>query len=1080
LTSTDPGRQVLETPPGWRPFHGDIFLMTGFLKRHLKLGLSLAGAAMFAFFAWKALGIRAQMPALAAGDAAIEAARTAAGNGFAKQGFFALVGLFLFLFGIVPAKRRFIPKIAFSAGLVALIVNHLLMDGKIASLIDKGVSISAPWMALAFLFQASAMCCTIWRWKVLLDGQGFRIPLKHLVGSFLIGRFIGSFAPGTSGLDGYRAYDIARYTGKVARSISVIVVEKLTGFFVLGTLLLVAVPVGRVLFATHRVNASALVIVSLLFVGMMLVPIVVLFRPGAIRMLVSRLVPAASPVRPRIDKAMRSVTVYEHRKSHLARALAIAFGVHLGTIAMYFCTSRALHEAPSAASLFATAVLMIGATILPLSIAGIGMREGVFAFFLGPVAALYAFAGYVVGEVISLFGGPVWLARRSDYYEVMKAQRAAVNEGIEELPDEPLPPAAAPDLALPGVRGYALTGLSAGLLAGAAIAFVDAARLWHISGAGIDLSLPGYGALTYGPLCGVVGAAIGAAMALLGRLVQRPAAPRVATGTTIGFSIFFVLALAVGWFFLFRDVFEEKASLLSPRFLGAFTAYAAAVLVVCVAACLGLRHLFSGARERLAIPGIGFMHYAAIVVVLAFLWATGGGTARGQSLGAASAGRPNVVLVMCDTLRADHVGAYGDTRGLTPALDSLARDGVVFENAFSQATWTRPSVATILTGRYPSSHTAVYKGSILPDEVTTLAEAMSGGGYETLATVSNYNLAPFFNFQQGFAEYHYLSPNLPLWSSDAQSKLILIEILKKVQAKLRGSRMVPEDYYVVGDDVTRLALAQLDRRAKDRPFFQFVSYMDPHDPYFRHPYDGYGIARRENASPDLSLAPEMRRLYAGEVRYWDAAFGAFLDGLRARGLYDRTLVVVVSDHGEEFGEHGGFWHGTTLYDEQVRVVFVAKLPRSAGLQGGARTSAWMRLLDVAPFVLENAGLKIPAGMQGSPAPREANTPVYAEEDHEGNVLSSIRYVKDGAENKLILAGEKNPRGLAPVELYRTDTDPGEKINLAESSKAVCADAGRLLDSHQKAARVGAAKARTGELSSDAAAQLKNLGYMNDK
>ncbi|MDD5307850.1 MAG: sulfatase-like hydrolase/transferase [Deltaproteobacteria bacterium] len=1050
--------------------------MSGFLKRHLKLGLALAGAAMFAFFAWKAFGIRAHLP-----PAADEVARAAANNAFAKKGFFALVGLFVLLFAALPGKLRFIPKIAFSTGLVALIVNHMLSDGKIADIIDRGVSISAPWMALAFLVQALGMSCTIWRWKVLLDGQGFRIPLKHLVGSFLIGRFIGSFAPGTSGLDGYRAYDIARTTGEVARSISVIVVEKLTGFFVLGTLLLLAVPVGRELFAQRHVNAGPLVVVSLLFVAMMLVPIVVLFRPGAIRLLVARLVPAASPVRPRIDKAILAVTVYEHRKGHLMKALAIAFGVHLGTIGMYFCTSRALHEAPAASGLFATAVLMIGATILPLSIAGIGMREGVFAFFLGPVAALYAFAGYVVGEIISVLGGPVWLARRSDYYEVMKAQRDAVNRDVEDIEDKPLPSAVVPDFEPPSVRGYALTGLSAGLLAGLAVAFVDAARLWHISGAGIDLSLPGYGALTYGPLCGLVGAVVGAAMALLGRLVQRPAAPRVVTGSAIGVSIFFVLALAVGWFFLFRDVFEEKASLASPRFLGAFAAYAAALLAVCVASCLGVRRLFSGDRRKLARPGLGFAHYVVIVAILIFLWATSGnGTVPKSRPAAAAAGRPNVVLVMCDTLRADHVGVYGDTRGLTPHLDALARDGVVFANAFAQATWTRPSVGTILTGRYPSSHTAIHKGSILPDEVTTLAEVMESGGYETLATVSNYNLAPFFNFQQGFAEYHYLSPNLPLWSSDAQSKLILIEILKKVQARLRGDRMVPSDYYVVGEDVTRIALVQLDKRMNDRPFFQFISYMDPHDPYFRHPFDGYGIARRGNENPDPSRAPEMRGLYAGEVKYWDESFGAFLDGLRTRGLYDRTMVVVVADHGEEFAEHGGFWHGSTLYDEQVRVPFVAKLPKSSGAAGGARVSDWMRLLDVAPFVIENAGLKVPAEMQGAPAPREARTPVYAEEDHEGNVLSSIRYVKDGAENKLILANEKNPRGLKPVELYRTDTDPREKIDLTGSSKATCVEAGRLLDAHQKAARKGAAKARSGELTSDAAAQLRNLGYMNDQ
>jgi len=285
----------------------------------------------------------------------------------------------------------------------------------------------------------------------------------------------------------------------------------------------------------------------------------------------------------------------------------------------------------------------------------------------------------------------------------------------------------------------------------------------------------------------------------------------------------------------------------------------------------------------------------------------------------------------------------------------------------------------------------------------------------------------------------------------------------------------------VGDDVTRLALEQIDRRAKDRPFFQFVSYMDPHDPYFRHPYDGFGISHRANPDPDPAdeaLASQMKSLYEGEVRYWDTQLGRLLDGLKKRGLYDDTLVVVVSDHGEEFADHGGFWHGTTLYDEQLEVIFVAKYPTSAGLPGGVRVDAWMRLLDVAPLIIDSAGLEVPAEMQGKPSPGDdARRPIFAETDHQGNALTSIRWVDSGAELKLIRANAGNPRGLEPLALYEIDGDPGESKNLAGASSPNLSKGLSALDALEIETRRGAARAETGTLSAEQKRVLEQLGYM---
>ncbi len=1065
-------------------------------RKYLRIAIVLVGALVLGYFGYRAVGLWLDPPAApmigadmnveqAAGlDADFEREMGVWNNQFARKTFFSLVGLFLLLIGSLPKKKFWIPKFTFSIGLVALIIHHLLADGKIGAIMEEGIQLSVIWIVLAFVVKGTGMWCTIWRWKVLLEGQGFRIPLKHLVESFLIGRFIGSFAPGTSGLDGYRAYDIARYTGKVARSLAVIFVEKLIGFFVLGSLLLMAIPVGRSLFANKQVNTTSLVMMGLFFVGMMTVSILVLFKPGLIRWMADKFIPRSSPIRKKVDKAVRAVAAYEKRKLYLVKALAIGFGVHVCTIGMYFCTSRAILEIVPAQDLFATGALMIGATVLPLSIAGIGMREGVFVFFLGPIAAIYAFIGYLVGEIISLFGGPVWLIRKGDYYEVMKTRRDAVNRGLgeddEKLEDEiEVREPAGP---LPSIVRYGLTGFGAGLMAGLGVAIFDSVRLWLVGGV-VDWSLPGYAAVLYGPLLAVIGAGVGIVFALAGRLVGKPATPPIHTGTFIGFSLFSLFSMVIGFFFLQRDVFGEKASLFSPKLLGAVLTLGAGLLVVSVVFSWLLRRVFSGKRERPGYPRFAVIVYVVLTGVLVLLWQAVGRPSTDAKMGPApKVDRPNVVLVMNDTHRADHVGAYGCEKNLTPRLDELAADGVVYLNAFAQASWTRPSVCTILTGRYPSSHTATLKGSVLPDEITTLAEAMTGGGYETIGIATNFNLTPFFNVNQGFVDYSYLPPDQPFGSTDEQAKLIFVEVAKKISAKFRGVEESPKDYYVIGEVVTDEALARLDKRDKARPFFIFLSYMDVHDPYFRHPFDGYGISHRSNPNPDPNdeaLVKEMKELYAGEVVYWDRQFGRLVDGLKKRGIYDETLVVMVSDHGEEFGEHGGFWHGTTLYDEQLKIPFIVKYPASSGISGGAEVSDWMRLLDVAPLIIDSAGLEIPDEMQGAPAPQSARTPVFAEEDHQGNVLTSIRYADEGREIKLIRANEGNPRGLRPVEMYGVDKDPGETSDIAQGSEKHLDKALQALDAAAAAARLGAAKAKVDDLSDEQKRVLRQLGYMKE-
>jgi arylsulfatase A-like enzyme len=197
------------------------------------------------------------------------------------------------------------------------------------------------------------------------------------------------------------------------------------------------------------------------------------------------------------------------------------------------------------------------------------------------------------------------------------------------------------------------------------------------------------------------------------------------------------------------------------------------------------------------------------------------------------------------------------------------------------------------------------------------------------------------------------------------------------------------------------------------------------------PYNGHGVARVTNPNPPHDRRDEMYRLYQENVGYLDEHLGGLWKRLAEMGAWDNTVVALTADHGEEFLEHNGWWHGTTLYEEQVHVPLVLKLPRRQ--RGGTRVSAPVRTLDVAPTLMAGAGLKPPAAFEGVDivsAPENAK-PLFAEEDHEGNVLTSL-HVGDW---KLITANPGNPRGLAPIELYDLSADPGEKNNRAAAEPA---------------------------------------------
>ncbi|MGH7897931.1 MAG: sulfatase, partial [Candidatus Binatia bacterium] len=289
-----------------------------------------------------------------------------------------------------------------------------------------------------------------------------------------------------------------------------------------------------------------------------------------------------------------------------------------------------------------------------------------------------------------------------------------------------------------------------------------------------------------------------------------------------------------------------------------------------------------------------------------------------------SHGIARVVLISIDTLRADSLSCYGGRGNVTPSYDALAADGVRFTNAVSPAPWTLPAVASIMTGLPPSAHTATDYSSRLPDSVRTLAERLREQGYATAAVVNNYFVGSEVNLAQGFDEFR--------------------EFPKHTLGRSVGARLLrrslPEWFREDAStaELSRLAVEWLEGHA-ERDFFLWVHYYDPHEPYdppkqFRPPPPApprIGWRLRALGQIHLGLlqptAEEMawiRKLYDAEVRYVDQGVGEIVAALKRLGLYDGSLILVVSDHGEEFWEHGRIGHGHTLYQEVLRVPLIVK------------------------------------------------------------------------------------------------------------------------------------------------------------
>jgi arylsulfatase A-like enzyme/Flp pilus assembly protein TadD len=433
----------------------------------------------------------------------------------------------------------------------------------------------------------------------------------------------------------------------------------------------------------------------------------------------------------------------------------------------------------------------------------------------------------------------------------------------------------------------------------------------------------------------------------------------------------------------------------------------------------------------------------------------------GASALAAAAAPPNVILITLDTVRADRMGFLGSKRGLTPNLDTLARQSAVFTRAYSQVPLTAPSHATILTGTYPQFNQVADFQIPLARELPYAPEILRAHGYHTAAFVGAIILDPTARFAPGFDRgFDTYDAGFRAWHSG-------------------------EDRYHTterrGAEVMAHALAWLNQHPRG-PFFMWIHLYDPH-----HPYEPPEPYKSKYAS-----AP-----YDGEIAYTDSAVGKFLSQLRARGLYDNSVIAVMADHGEALGDHGEDTHGIFLYDETIHVPLVIKLPGTASagkvskgtVSTGKRIEDPVELVDVLPTILQAVKIPVPPEVQGEsllgmltmkPKPASAASaeaiaatspgrPAYAETDypHRAYGWSSLRSLRTG---KYLYI--KAPR----QELYDQLADPKAEHDLSSASTAVTGTLAAQLDAFRQKTS-SSREAPTSVVDPEAQEKLAALGYV---
>lgn len=479
------------------------------------------------------------------------------------------------------------------------------------------------------------------------------------------------------------------------------------------------------------------------------------------------------------------------------------------------------------------------------------------------------------------------------------------------------------------------------------------------------------------------------------------------------------------------------------------------------------------ALRMIQIVKVQRLYFFSVTLAVAslLLGAAGGDPIPGElSTHPVSPGKPNILLIVIDTLRADHVHCYGYEKPITPNLDNLADRGIRFSNLVAQSSWTRPSMASILTSRYPVEHMTGWIHQALPDSIPTLAEILRENGYYTMAVGNNGHLDRGFGFDKGFDIFD-INNITPLIATSP------IPIIGLVSNRLWVKLGWFHPTYHSARHLTRSAARLISECSE--PFFLYAHYIDPHVPYFSKGLNPFQPSfEKENIE-------KLKELYDEEINFTDRFVGALLTMMEDEGLMENTLVVVTSDHGEEFMEHGEWKHGKNLYNESLNIPLIMYFP--GRLAAGILDDRLVESIDIMPTILSIAGID---AVQGSGRDLFASSEMPGPLHHDFHPEVFSEYASAPLNDKGIkmftvqtpkwkLVKSYKDSLLTGTELYDIASDNGEKLDLADKHSDVVRYFEEKLSEHRMLQASGdfIADGRKESIDPAEKMQIRSLGYI---
>ncbi len=473
--------------------------------------------------------------------------------------------------------------------------------------------------------------------------------------------------------------------------------------------------------------------------------------------------------------------------------------------------------------------------------------------------------------------------------------------------------------------------------------------------------------------------------------------------------------------------------------------------------------IFNAFTEKLAYKSIKIIIIISLLLIVAFISFYPSSSTEIRPIKSIKKPSLNIIFLLVDALRADHLSCYGYSKNTSPNIDQIAKEGILFSNAFANSSWTKPTTATIFSSLYLSSHNVNNVSTGLSEEATILFEPIKKYGYSTGIFSSNNFVAPLYGFDQGVDYFYTFKPSITLRLSIGliirkigtlnSYTYKVYNIFRKLEQLILSRHIVD----ITADGLNRCFLDWIDSLNGER-FFAYIHYMEVHGPYTPPPpYDKmfFPSSKVSLLKPALKIRPvrsafehmpetmsfeEKREFlisqYDGEIRWLDASIGKLIEQLKKKNILDETLIIITADHGEEFFEHSNWGHSSrNLFDELIHIPLIMRYPKK--LPPGAKIDALIQQVDLMPTIFDFCDIplsscKMSQGHSIIPLFKEneknyINKFVISEsyKASENNLRRSIRNQK----NKLILS---NIDSKIELLLFDLKNDPEEQINIVES------------------------------------------------